>query len=70
MRQPPFLFEPGTPRFVERALMRKQALFPSGQKHRLEFEAFCGMHGHDRNGVGLGPAVGVHDQRDVFEKSA
>ena len=69
MGEAALLFEAGAALVVERALVRDEALLPAGQEHGVEFQPLGGMHGHDRDGVGLGAAVGVHHQRDVFEEA-
>ena len=39
MGEAALLFQPGAALVVERALVRKQALLPAGQKHGVEFRA-------------------------------
>ncbi len=50
--------------------MGKEALFPAGQEDGVEFQPLGRMQRHDRHGVHVGILLGVHDQRDVFEKTA
>ena len=52
MGQAALFLETGAATFVERALMGKQAFFPTGQKHAVEFETLCRMQGHDHIGDG------------------
>ena len=69
MGEPALLFQPGAALIVERALVRKQAFLPAGQKHGVEFQPLGRVQGHNIDGVGLGGLLVVHDQRDVLQKT-
>ncbi len=67
--EPPLLLEPRAPLFVERALRGEQPFLPAGQEDDVELQPLGRMQRHDRDGVVAGLAIGIHDQRDVFEEA-
>ena len=53
---------------VQRARVRKEALFKTGKKDQREFEPLGGVEGHERDaGVGI-ELIGVGGERGVVEE--
>ena len=67
--QPPFFFQPLQAAFVQRALVREQALLPAGQKHRAEFQTLGGVQGHQRDAIAVVARGGIHHKRHVLQKT-
>jgi hypothetical protein len=54
---------------MQGTLIRKQPLFPAGQKHLIEFKPLCGVEGHKADSVAFGYFVVLHDQRYVVQEA-